>query len=617
MSPGGIVSNRFRILGEIEVSADGSLLTIGHSRQRHVLAALLVDANQRVAVGELTDRVYGERHPPSARESIYSYVSRLRSALASARDVALDNQSGGYVLRLDPASVDLYQFQSLVARARDADDEDAVTLASEALSLWRGEALAGMDTSWFNAVRTALHRERTEAELSRNDLALRLGRHKAILAELHRQAAAHPLDERYAGQLMLALHHDGRTAEALSQYQRARMSLLSELGTEPGPALRQLQQGILAAERALERPAAAAPPVPRQLPPAPRAFTGRARDLAKLTAALGRGTSRDATPVAVIQGLAGVGKTSLAVHWACQHSELFPDGQLFLDLRGYHHASPPLRPATALRTLLGGLGMTGTTLPTETQALTGLFRSVAAGKRMLLILDDAVGTAQVLPLLPGDPSCTVIVTSRRDLGALGASVSATMLSLGLLDDAEARQMLTSRLGTTTTAGTALLGELVHACAGLPLALAIVGAKAAGHPGVRAAQLAKELRSASTRLDAIETGEPSGSLRTALARSCQTLPADVQRAFALIGLAPGPEIGLLAAASLTGLPAARTRRQLKQLERVHLLCQYAPGCYRMHELVWSYAAERAIQYLGNRGSRNGTRPPVSRQRRPRQ
>ena len=245
----------FQLLGDVEARVDGHRIDLGHARQRCVLATLLVEVNRVVSVDQLVDRVWGQRVPHRVRTTLYSYLSRLRQVLASAGDVGLACKSGGYVLTADPMAVDLHRFHQLVAEAREAKDEErSLALLEQALALWRGEVFATLDTSWLNAVRDSLERERFAAELDRNDLQLRRGQHARLVAELISRVTAYPLDERLAGQLMLALYRCGRQADALEHFQQMRSRLVEQLGIDPGPALQRLHEQILTANPELACP---------------------------------------------------------------------------------------------------------------------------------------------------------------------------------------------------------------------------------------------------------------------------------------------------------------------------------------------------------------------------
>ncbi|MET8030623.1 AfsR/SARP family transcriptional regulator [Streptomyces avermitilis] len=609
---------QFAVLGDIDVRMDGRPLDIGHLRQRCVLAALLVDANRTVSVDQLADRIWGERPPQRFRSTLYSYLSRLRQALSRVEGtgVRISREPGGYQLTVDASAVDLHRFRELVAQARATEDgERATALFDQALGLWRAEAFASLDTPWFSALRETLGRERLAAELDRNDLALRQGRHGELLADLAAGAEAHPLDERLAGQLMLALYGSGRAADALGHYRRTREKLAEELGVDPGVPLQELHQRILTgdpppASALLPAAAASQPPVPRQLPAPPAVFTGRSKELDQLTWALeastGTGTGTDTDTgtgsgqggtvvISAIGGIGGVGKSWLAVRWAHENAHRFPDGQLYVNLRGFDPAEQPMPAPTVVRGFLDALGADPDSIPAGLDAQTALYRSLIAERHMLIVLDDARDADQVRPLLPGSPSCTVLVTSRSRLTALVATHGAQPLPLDVFGRDEAHQLMVSHLGAPRVAAEPeAVAALVEHCAGLPLALGIVAARAAAHPDFPLGVLAAELSRAADRLDALDIGDLTADLRAVFAASHRALTSPAGKLFVLLGLSPGPDISLSAAASLAALAPARVRALLAELEAAHLVRQDRPGRYRMHDLVRLYAAELAHQ-----------------------
>jgi DNA-binding SARP family transcriptional activator/Tfp pilus assembly protein PilF len=589
----------FRLLGSVEARVDGRLVDLGPARQRCGLAALLADANQAVPVDQLMDRVWADRPPQRARQVLYSYLSRLRRILAGAGDVRIGWQAGGYLLTVDAMAVDLHRFGHLLGQARAADDDQAaVEMLDEALRLWRGPAFATLDTPWLTSVRHALDKQRLAAELDHNDLALRLGRHTALLADLSAAAAAHPLDERLAGQLMLALYRSGRQADALAHYRQMRLRLADELGADPSPPLQHLHQQILksdpalAAPAAITRPIAKAPgaPVPRQLPAAARSFTGRADQLTQLDALLETaGEQPTAVVISAIAGTAGVGKTALAVHWAHRAADRFPDGQLYVNLRGFDPAGIATTPADAIRGFLDALAVPRHRIPVDLDAQAGLYRSLLAGRRMLVVLDNARDADQVRLLLPGTPGCLVLVTSRNQLSSLVAADGAHPLTLDLLTPDEARQLLARRLGADRVAAeSAAVNDIITACARLPLALTIVAARAATHPHFPLHTLASELHD---RLDALTDTDPATDVRAVFSWSYQQLSTDAARLFRLLGLHPGPDIAATAAASLAGLPPPQVRPLLAELARTHLIIEHTPGRYAFHDLLRAYATEQ--------------------------
>lgn len=332
--------------------------------------------------------------------------------------------------------------------------------------------------------------------------------------------------------------------------------------------------------------------VPRQLPSAPRRFTGRFVELAGMSAAVDAVAITGGTMVvSAIGGLGGIGKTWLVLHWAHGNVDRFPDGQLFVDLRGFSPAGEPVRPAEALRGFLDALGVPAAEVPVDSDALVGRYRSLVAGKRMLIVLDNAYDTAQVAALLPGSTTCTVLVTSRRYLPGLVANHSARTLELGVLTDQESHELLEKHLGGVRLgAEPDAAAELVACCAGLPLALGIVAARASRQPTFPLAVLAEELRDVATRLDGLDADEIPVNLRAVFSWSHHALSPEATALFGLLGLAPGPDIGLRAVLSLAGSPAARS--WLRELESAYLVVQRVPGRYRMHDLLRLHAIEQA-------------------------
>ncbi|MEE1751391.1 AfsR/SARP family transcriptional regulator [Streptomyces sp. SP18CS02] len=587
----------FGLLGTIEAHVDGRPADVGHLRQRAVLAALLVDTNRPVPVDELVDRVWGDRAPQRARGTLYGYLSRLRQALASAAEVRIVRQPGGYLLEADPLSVDLHRFRDLAARARTADDGQAAELTRRALRLWRGTPFATVDTPWFSDLRHTLERERLSVELDDTDLRLRRGLHGELLPALTARTGEHPLDERLAGQLILALYRSGRPADALTHYQAVRRRLAEELGVDPGAPLQRLHQRVLTGDPAL----ALTPPrtgdgspIPRQLPSSPYWFTGRDQQLAELDKALAP-ADRPGGPVVIsaIGGSGGVGKTRLALQWAYQNLDRFPDGQLYVDLRGFDPSGQPVAPAVALRGFLDALGVESGSVPLDVQAQTGLYRSLVQGRRMLIVLDNAADAGQAAALLPGSAGCTVLVTSRRRLAGLASAHGARLLTLDVLTAPEAAELLTRHLGQERAAAEPeAVAALLEHCAGLPLAISVVGARAAAHPDFPLAVLAEELRDESTRLDALDAGDLTASVRAAFTVSYRALTAGAAEVLRLVGIAPGPEIGQAAVACLVARPIAAVRAALRELENAHLVQQPAPGRYRLHDLARLHAVEQA-------------------------
>jgi tetratricopeptide (TPR) repeat protein len=608
-----------------------------------VLAVLLLDLGRAVSPELLIDRVWGEYPPASVRSVLYSYVAKLRAVIANAADpdTSLARCPNGYILRAKAEQLDLHRFRRLAAdAAKTSDDEQAAGLLREALGLWRGPALAGLDSPWLRAMRETLEGERAAAILDLNDARLHLGQHAALVSELSGQAAASPADERLIGQLMLALYRCGRQAEALRWFEQTRQHLAGELGADPGPELRSLHQRIMRADPALATPgppdlspARTTPaPVPRELPPGVPAFTGRAAELAWLSQHTGAGAPGTVV-ISAIGGTAGVGKTALAVHWAHNAAHHFPDGQLYVNLRGYD-PGPPVPAADALAAFLLSLGVPGQDIPPEAEQRAARYRSLLADKQMLVILDNAGSADQIRPLLPGTGTCTVVVTSRDALAGLVARDGAARLDLDVLPLEEAVALLRALIGPRAAANPAAATELATQCCRLPLALRVAAELAAARPAVPLAQLVSELADLQTRLDQLAAGgDPGTQVRTVFSWSYRHLHADAARAFRLLGLHPGPDLDPYAAAALTSTALPQARRALDTLARAHLIQPTAPGRYGMHDLLRGYARELSAtvddegeqhaaltrlfdHYLHTAATAMDTLVPAERHRRPR-
>ncbi|MCO5971632.1 AfsR/SARP family transcriptional regulator [Actinoallomurus soli] len=586
------------ILGETYVSAGAQPIDVGHSRQRSVLAALLVDVNHPVSPARLAQRVWGEDPPERATGTLRSYLSRLRIALSTTVGADIERTSAGYVLKVNEEAVDLHRFRALTARARASGDvAEAGRLHGLALAQWRGEPFADVDSPWLTEMRHALQAERLATHLDYYEICLRLGRHAALIPEMLTLAAGHPLNERLAGLILLALYRSGRQAEALEEYERIRLRLAEELGVDPSAALQRMHRQILTNDPGLDPPASpvsGATRVPRQLPAPPSPFIGRTDELAALDRALGGRSGPGRTVlVSAIGGGAGVGKTWLALHWAHRNMDRFPDGQLYVDMRGFDPSEPPMTPETAVRTFLDALGTETTAVPESLDAQAALYRTLIADKRMLLIVDNVRDTAQVAPLLPGSPSSVVIVTSRNQLAGLVTAHGARPMTLDVLPHDAASRLFDSRLGPhRTQAEPGAVADLLAYCGGLPLALSIVAARASMRPDLPLALLAGKMRAGLAGLDALDAGEVTADLRAVFSGSYRTLTPEAARLFRLLSLHPGRDIAHPAAAALAGLPQDRARALLAELFRAHLITERAPGRFAMHDLLRVYAAEQA-------------------------
>jgi len=595
-----------RLLGPVDVVVRGEPRPVHGLRRKTVLAVLALHGRGIVSTDELADAVWGQDAPPTAVNSLHTHVSYLRGVLGAK--AAILARPPGYVLDLPGDGTDVQVAERLLEQATgSADPAGAVRLLQGALALWRGRPLADVaELAWLSvrAERLDLLRMRIRQELSQARLAA--GEHAWLVPELEQMVADYPLDERVHGQLMVAMYRSGRQADALAVYHRLRQKLGTELGIDPSRDLRDLETAILRQDPSLDAPApvaAAAPvaplaPVPAQLPPAVPAFTGRGAELASLDAiAAGAALAGTGSPMAAVifavSGTAGVGKTALAVHWAHRVAGRFPDGQLYVNLRGFDPGGAARDPGQALRGFLDAFGVPSTRIPDDLAAQVGLFRSLLAGKRVLMVLDNARSAEQVRPLLPGSPGCLAIVTSRDQLAGLVATEGARPLALDLLTAADARDLLAGRLGADRVAAESEAVEcIIAACARLPLALTIAAAHAAISPRFPLASIAAGLREATSALDPFDSGESATDVRAVFSWSYRALSVPSARMFRLLGLHPGPDITVAAAASLAAVPPGQARALLAELTRAHLLAAHAPGRYACHDLLRAYAGELA-------------------------
>lgn len=598
---------RFVLLGPLGLIRDtGERTSIGGTRLRVLLAALLLKPNTPVSVDELADAVWDGAPPAGAASTLRGHVLRLRRILEPDGANHIVARDPGYLLRVADAESDVLEFQRLGQRAgaaiRDQAWADAAATATAALALWQGTPLADVPCQTLrDAWIPRLDQVRVQALEWRIEADLRLGGHDELVPELRTLVVEHPLRERFHAQLMLALAGAGRQAEALAAYADARRVLIDELGIEPGHELLELQGRIFAGDadllsplrRTSEAASVSAAPVPRQLPAAVNHFVGRKPELKALAELLPEPAAIGLVVISAISGTAGVGKTALAVHWGHQVAPHFPDGQLYVNLRGFDPSHPPLAPADAHRRVLDALGVPPGRIPADPEGQAALYRSQLAGRRLLILLDNARTAEQVRPLLPGAPGSLVIVTSRDRLGGLVALDGAVPLTLDLLTEGEALDLLTRRLGPERVhqAGPAV-AELIRACARLPLALNIAAAQAALPPSRPLSELVEELRDTRKRLDSLSMGDATADVRAVFSWSYRALGPDAARTFGLLGLAPGPDISLDAVASLTAQEPARAQRALAELTRAHLLTEHAPGRFSFHDLLRAYAADEA-------------------------
>ncbi|MER6327767.1 BTAD domain-containing putative transcriptional regulator [Streptomyces sp. NPDC001034] len=599
---------RFGVLGPVRAWRGEETLNTGSPQQRALLAALLLREGRTATAAELIDALWGPEPPSQALAAVRTYASRLRKVLAPG---VLVSESGGYAVRgLGEGALDLVRAQDLGAEAEKArgtgDLARARALLDEALALWDGESLAGVPGPYAETQRVRLEEWRLGLLESRLDMDLEQGCHAETVSELTALTAAHPLRERLRELLMLALYRSGRQAEALAVYADTRRLLAEELGVDPRPGLRELQQRILRADPALAEPSApvaeppAAPVRPAQLPASVPDFTGRAAFVNELSAVLACATESEGSVMAVsaLAGIGGVGKTTLAVHVAHRARSSFPDGQLYVDLQG---AGPrPAEPETVLGSFLRALGTADSAIPDSLEERAALYRSVLDGRRVLVLLDNAKDAAQVRPLLPGTEGCAALVTSRvRMVGLAGAH----LVDLDVMSPDEALALFTRIVGAerVTPERDAAL-DVVAACGFLPLAIRIAASRLAARRTWTVSVLAAKLADERRRLDELQAGDLA--VKATFELGYGQLDPTQARAFRLLGLADGPDISLAAAAAVLDLPPESTEDLLESLVDTSLLESAAPGRYRFHDLVRLYAracAERDEQPPSERGA----------------
>jgi DNA-binding SARP family transcriptional activator/tetratricopeptide (TPR) repeat protein len=621
---GDVPGVRLAVLGPLVASRAKVPVVLGPARQRAVLGLLAVHEGSGLSRAAVTDALWGEEPPATAGEMIQGYVSRLRRLLWPGTGTgegapwrggaALSWDGACYRLAAGAVHCDLVEFGQLSDRARRSvaagDAGEACRLYGQALRLWRGQPLADLDIVRGHPVVAGLDRRHADVVIEYADAAGAAGLPGDAVRHLWALAGREPLDERAHARLMAALAACGQRAAALGVYEGLRLRLDEELGVRPGPELAEAHIRVLrheaggtvtvpghserrtsGAERGRDAPE---PVLPRQLPPQAGHFAGRAAELAELTGLLDQ--AGEQTPgtvvISAIGGTAGVGKTALALYWAHQVAERFPDGQLYVNLRGYD-PDQPVPAADALAGFLRALGVAGQDIPAEADERAGRYRSLLAGRRVLVVLDNAGEVEQVRPLLPGMGSCVAVVTSRDSLAGLVARDGARRLDLDLLPPADAVGLLRALIGGRVDADPGAAAALATQCSRLPLALRVAAELAVARPGVSLADLAGELADQQRRLDLLDAGEdPRTAVRAVFSWSYRHLDASAARAFRLAGLHPGPDLDPYAAAALTDSTVERVGRLLDQLARVHLIQPARPGRHGIHDLLRTYARELA-------------------------
>jgi DNA-binding SARP family transcriptional activator len=596
----------FVLLGPVRATIDGQPVEINRAQRRAVLAYLLLQANRAVSTEELIDALWGPYPPATARSQVFAAVSAVRRALRAAGRDPVSSQPGGYRVDVDPDELDLATFQRLVLTARQRADRSAVADASttlrRALRLWQGTPLSGITGAFVDTARSSLLERRVEAMELLYGYELTLGRHQAVLAELTELTAAHPYREALVVHLMLALHRSGRSADALAAFRRMRDQLVTELGIEPSSELELLHKGILGDDPTLrftrDRPPVTGGPcyLPRDIPD----FTGRTRDLDALDRLAEEARDAPGTVmISAIGGVAGVGKTALATRWAHRSADRYPDGQLYLNLRGYDERSP-MRPAEALGSLLRALDVPAERIPPTTDEAAALYRATIAERRTLVLLDNARSVEQVRPLLPAGAGTLVLITSRDALTGLVARDGARRLDLDVLPAEDAVRLLAAIVGAErVTAEPHAARELAASCGYLPLALRIAAANLAATRDRTLAAYHADLARGPRLPGLTVADDPMSNLQTVFAYSYRALSAPAQRLFRLLGLVPGRDFTVDAVAALCGTSPAEAQPLLEALGDAYLVSERPaaegtdePARYTMHDLLQEYAARLA-------------------------
>jgi DNA-binding SARP family transcriptional activator len=580
-----------RLLGPLEVVSSGKLVPITAPKHRILLASLALNANRSVSAEQLIDQLWDTSPPAGARDTLYTYVTRLRRTLFDATGAEfIVTRRESYLLEIEDDALDLSRFERLVRQARTshADASRTAALLHEALALWRGEPLSDVPSEVLRRELVPGLREQLVAATElRIDADLRLGRHSDVVAELRELTVHYPLRERFWSQRMLALYRSERQVEALECYQAVRRLLADELGIDPGPELRDLHKAILANDPGLT-PVAVAPARPagrNDLPGDIPDFVGRddeIRHLAETPPAAGT-----TVVISAIDGMAGIGKTALAVHLAHRLADRYPDGRLFIDLNAHTEGQQPTTAEAALETLLRAIDTPADRIPATLDERAALWRATLADRQVLVVLDNAANATQVRPLLPGAPGCLVIVTSRRRLSDLD---TANTLSLDVLPPEQAQALFTRVVGPSRSAAEPdAVAEVLRLCGYLPLAIRIAASRLRTRPSWTVAHLVGRLRDEQRRLSELAVGERS--VAAAFTLSYEHLTADQQRLFRLLGLVPGPSFDAYVAAALLDTDVTEADRLLEDLVDAHLLQSPEPGRYRFHDLLRDHA--RAI------------------------
>ncbi|MFD9502280.1 BTAD domain-containing putative transcriptional regulator [Streptomyces sp. NPDC060035] len=594
---------KIRLLGPMDVEVAGRSLDVGPRQRRLVLAALAVDAGSPVSIDALIERVWGQDTPDAPHSALYAHIARLRDFLTKAaraedsatRPVSLAKGAHGYVLQIDHQDVDLHYIGSLAEDARAAHGEQRVLALREAMGLWRGQPLVNLTGYWAGTIRQNAESQFIGIASAWAADELRLNNAQAVADRLAKVLDSYPLAEPLADLYMRALCALGRTSEALQRYAAVREQIAEKLGHEPGPQLRDLHMAVLRGElRAHHRGTTiSSAPLPRQLPMNVTHFVGRTDELAWIQNALATPQPQAATPLVSIHGAAGVGKSALAIHAAHQLVHRYPDGQMYVELSGSSTGAPPLSPSEALSRLFRTLGTEPPPPAVQADEAAALLRSLVAGRKMLLVLDNASDSDQIRPLLLNGAGCGVMVTSRQPLAALGG---VGQLPVRPLTVEEAVALLGQLTGMERVAAEpAAAVAIAKLCQCLPLAVTAAAARLVTRPSWPLAELHARLADEARRLDNLEI-EGIG-MRASLSGSYQRLSGNADpamraaaKAFKLLSGISQPVVSLSDAARLLSESNARAELFLERLVDAQLLETVSPGRYQMNDLLRLFAQE---------------------------
>jgi DNA-binding SARP family transcriptional activator/tetratricopeptide (TPR) repeat protein len=579
---------RIGILGRTDIEVAGQETRPLSVRQREMLAVLAMSPGEPVPVATIARALWDERSAANSRAGVHTVAHRLRRAVGA--ELIITEPPDGYTLRVPPESVDLYRFRALGRAARAAlEPSEELGAWRQALALWRGEPFEDLPSDWLHReVAPGIREERFGALDRRLQLELDAGRHAEILSELHDLVARYPLRETLWARLMIALCRSGRQAESFAAYRRISASLRDEYGADPGEELiaahqEMLHGGTVSVLDSETRPAAGGrSTLPRDL----ETFTDRPAHMADLLAAADTAEGGRSV-VCVLEGMAGAGKTTLAVHTARQLTERFPDGQFYVDLHAHTAGRDSLSAGAALTHLLATLGVDRRRVPVDLDGAAALWRAMLADRRVLLVLDDAANSAQVRPLLPGEGGCLTIVTSRRSLSGLDG---VRAVPVGPAEPTEAAQLFVRVAGRAELAvDDAAVTDVVEMCGRLPLALAIAAARLQHHPTWTVANLAATLRGERRRMEELHAEDRD--VATVLGLSIRQLPTERRDLLALLCLYIPGSTDRYSAAALAGTTSQAVEAVLEDLTETHLLGEPVAGRYEPHDLLRLYGRER--------------------------